>query len=324
MAGNGGYYYVAFNFGSSILEYNALTNSNTTTRTYYSPSTYTYFKKIQYSSTYSYLYAATNTSYVYQYDCYTGNYSSTTLYTYYPATDIDIVPGGYKEIVLLNNNYILNFRNTSTTTMVSYSEYADLVAASYYNGESIYILANSNTSSNLYVHTSTGYLRQTISNTYTIKAIDASTTYLCALDMYGYLVIYSYNSYDPDDYVPSSFSVVAIVLMSIFLPFIFVGLIVCIAVKAKKRRQAQMVNNYNRFNNEPINPQYFPNNQTIIPPPSGQQYSGNSINPQPAQQAWNSNPQPQPYFNTYTQPYQPPVQPGQSNPYQANQPSNWS
>ena len=93
VGGTNGYYYVGFNFGSSVLEYNALTNSNTTTRIYYSPPSYTYFKNIQYSSGHSYLYAATNTSYVYQYDCSTGNYSSTYLYTYYPATDMDIVPG---------------------------------------------------------------------------------------------------------------------------------------------------------------------------------------------------------------------------------------
>lgn len=96
VGGTNGYYYVGFNFGSSVLEYNALTNSNTTTRIYYSPPSYTYFKNIQYSSGHSYLYAATNTSYVYQYDCSTGNYSSTYLYTYYPATDMDIVPGGNK------------------------------------------------------------------------------------------------------------------------------------------------------------------------------------------------------------------------------------
>lgn len=215
--------------------------------------------------------------------------------------------------------------------MASYSEYANSVAASYAsNGDVIYILAYVNSSSNLYVHTSSGYLRQTISNTYSVKAIDASNTYLCVLDNYGYLSIYSYSTYDPDDYIPSSFPIFAIVLMSILLPFIFVGLIVCIVVKGRKRRQAQMINNYNRFNNEPVNPQYFPNNQPIVPPPSGQQYSGNSINPQPAwnsnpQPAWNSNPQPQPYLNTYNQPYQPPVQsPVQQNPYQANQPSNWS
>ena len=213
--------------------------------------------------------------------------------------------------------------------MASYSEYADLVAASYAsNGDVIYILAYTNSSSNLYVHTSSGYLRQTIYNSYSIKAIDASNTYLCSVDIYGYLSIFSYSTYDPDNYIPSNFPVFAIVLLSILVPFAFVALIVCIAVKAKKRRQAQMVNNYNRFNNEPVIPQYFPNNQPIIPPPSGQQYSGNNINPQPA---WNTNPQPawnsnsQPYFNTYNQPYQPPVQPPvQQNPYQANQPSNWS
>lgn len=95
LASSGGYYWIAFNFGNSVLEYNALTNSNATTKIYNAP-TYTYFKRIQYPSGHSYLYAATNTSYVYQYDCYSGNYSSTYLYTYYPVFEMTQVPGGNK------------------------------------------------------------------------------------------------------------------------------------------------------------------------------------------------------------------------------------
>jgi len=244
-------------------------------------------------------------------------------YTYYAATDMDIVPGGNKEVVLLNYNYIVKFKDsTSAAELVTFPENANLIAASYYNGEAIYILANANTSSYLYVHSTSGATIQTLTyNSYTIRAIDASNTYLCAVDSYGYLLTFSFNPYSPDDYTNKGFPGWAIALITSVLFFICVAGIVMMVVKARKRRQAQMVNNYNRFNNEPINPQYFPNNQPIIPPPSGQQYSGNSINSQPA---WNSNPQPQPYFNTYTQPGQPSVQPGQSNPYQANQPSNWA
>lgn len=90
-----GYYWVAFNFGTSILEYNALTNSNTTTKIFY-PITTAYFKNIQYPVGHSYLLAATSNSYVYQYDCSTGNYTSNFWYTYYPATDISRIPGGNK------------------------------------------------------------------------------------------------------------------------------------------------------------------------------------------------------------------------------------
>jgi len=95
VASSGGYYWVGFNFGSYVLEYNALTNSNTTTKIYY-PPTYTYFKNIQYPSGHSYLHAATNTTYVYSYDTYTGNYSSSYLYTYYSGIAMTQVPGGYK------------------------------------------------------------------------------------------------------------------------------------------------------------------------------------------------------------------------------------
>lgn len=95
VAGLSGYYWVAFNFGNSIIEYNALTNSNTTTKFFY-PTTYSYFLKIQYLTGHSYLYASTNTSYVYKYDCSTGNYSSNYWYTYYATSDMDLIPGGNK------------------------------------------------------------------------------------------------------------------------------------------------------------------------------------------------------------------------------------
>ena len=236
---------------------------------------------------------------------------------------MDVVPGGNKEVVLLNYNYIFKFKDsTSVAESVTYSENANIIAASYYNGEAIYILAYSNSSSYLYVHSASGATIQTITyNSYTIKAIDASTTYLCAIDSYGYLLIFSFDPYSPDNNPNNGFPGWAIALMTSVFFFICVAGFIMMVVKARKRRQALIADNYNRFNNEPNNPQYFPNNQPIVPPPSGQQYSGNSINPQPA---WNSNPQPQPYFNTYTQPGQPPVQPGQQNPYQANQPINWS
>lgn len=90
-----GNYWVAFNFGNSIIEYNALTYSNTTTQIFYSTGYY-YFLRIQYPAGHSYLYAYTNTSYVYQYDCSTGNYTTNSWFTYYPTTDIDLVPGGNK------------------------------------------------------------------------------------------------------------------------------------------------------------------------------------------------------------------------------------
>lgn len=161
------------------------------------------------------------------------------------------IPGGNNEVVMLNTNYIYKVRSGSTayTDMVSYSEYANLITTSYYNGEIVYILANANTSSNLYVHYASGVLKQTITyNTYTIKAIDASTMYLCTIDNYGYLSIYSYSPYDPD-YISSDFPAWAIVLMTTLFFFLCVVGLVLMVVKARKRRQAQMINNYNRFNN---------------------------------------------------------------------------
>lgn len=151
----------------------------------------------------------------------------------------------------MNYNYIVKINNSSSfSDIASYSESANLLAASYKNGEIVYVLANSNSSSYLYVHTSTGYLKQTIIyNSNIITAIDASTTYLCAVDSYGYLLTYSYSSYNPDDYTPSSFPGWAIALMTSLFFFICVVGMVMMVVKARKRRQAQMVNNYNRFNN---------------------------------------------------------------------------
>lgn len=124
-----------------------------------------------------------------------------------------------------------------------------MVAASYYNGNVVYILA-SNSSSNLYIHQSYGTLTQTLyPNLYNIRAIDASTTYLCALDYYGYLIIYTFNPYDDDYYPSSGFPGWAIALISSLFFFICVVGIVCMVVRGRKRRQAQMINNYNRFNN---------------------------------------------------------------------------
>lgn len=93
-------------------------------------------------------------------------------------------------------------------------------------------------------------MKQTITYNYNkIKAIDASNTYLLAVDEYGYLLTFSYSSYHPDDYTPANFPGWAIALITSFFFFICVVGFVMMVVKARKRRQRQTVNNYNRFNN---------------------------------------------------------------------------
>lgn len=164
---------------------------------------------------------------------------------------MDIVPGGNKEVLLLNYNYIFNFKDsTSSAEFVAYSESANLITSSYYNGETIYILANANISTYLYVHSTSGATIQTITyNSYAIRAIDASNTYLCAVDNYGYLLTFSFKPYTPDDYSKKDFPGWAIALITSVLFFICVAGIIMMSVKARKRRQAQIVNNYNKFNN---------------------------------------------------------------------------
>lgn len=68
-----GYAYVGFNFGNMVLEYNASSSLNTTTRIYY-PQTYSSFNRIQYTGTYSQLLASTNTSSLHVFNCSTGGY----------------------------------------------------------------------------------------------------------------------------------------------------------------------------------------------------------------------------------------------------------
>lgn len=68
-----GYAYVGFNFGNTVLEYNASSSLNMTTRVYY-PQTYTSFSRIQYTGTYSQLLASTNTSSLHVFNCSSGMY----------------------------------------------------------------------------------------------------------------------------------------------------------------------------------------------------------------------------------------------------------
>ncbi len=254
---------------------------------------------------------STNTSFVQQYSCQTGNYTYYSFNSYYPADAFDTLSNGY--IVLMNYYYIIRFTSTSDSYMVSYSSTANIFAASYKNNEFVYLTGNSNSSSSINVYYGSGSLGQSINYTgNVIKAVDATENYLAAVDVYGYLVISTYDrdhSYD-GDFPGWAIGLIVGVIVIIFI----IGAIVNV-VKARKRRQAMNGNHYNQFNNDPIPQPYFPNQ------PSGQQTSANNFNPGPfvqSNQPWNAN-QPPVYVHTYNQPNQQPSQ----NPYQANQPRNW-
>jgi len=101
-----GYGYVAFNFGNLVIEYNASFNSNTPTRYYY-PQTYTYITRIQYSAYYDTLFIATNTSYVYFYNCSSGNSTGTFIYVFYNVKYFNTISTG--DVILTNGHYVYKF-----------------------------------------------------------------------------------------------------------------------------------------------------------------------------------------------------------------------
>lgn len=198
------------------------------------------------------------------------------------------------------------------------------MAASYNNYKVNLITASINSSSFLYVYDSVGSLKQTIvySSSY-LKAIDASKNYLVAVDSAGYLAIITYST--QPDIVITGFPVWAIVLISSCLFLLCVIGAVVMIVRARKRRLAiAAVNGYNRFNDPQPSQTYFPNNQAFnanTQPFVGANQGSQGWN---ANQAWIKNQNENRGFSPALPSNQGSSQPATINPYQANQPSNWS
>lgn len=109
---SGGWYYVAFNLGSVIYEFNAIQQSYNLTQTYRTNGTS--FKRIEYDSSHNYLYAATSNSYVVYFSCQTGTQYYSNISTSYTAKDMKLMSNNYVAI-LTSGNYIYKFYYTPTS-----------------------------------------------------------------------------------------------------------------------------------------------------------------------------------------------------------------
>jgi len=177
------YSYIAFNFGSYIWEYYTFSTTNSTYSVYY-PQTYTKFVKIQYGQGYYRLYAASNTSYVYQYSTSTSAYTGYSIYTSYDVKAFATFSTG--DIAVLNSWYVYKFTSSMSYSYFSYSGTANSFAAITKDSQVYYILANVNSSSTLTVVDTNGYSKQNLTYlTYTVRAIDTSRKYLVSVDAGG-------------------------------------------------------------------------------------------------------------------------------------------
>lgn len=252
------------------------------------------------------------------------------------------------DIVFTDGSYVYRMNSSLSYNKTYVSTTLDTVVGSYKNSEFLYITMYSNSSSSLKVFDSNGYKRQDLTYAYSYyRAIDASANYLVYADSYGYLGIATYSA-DIPIVIDIKFPIWAIVLISVAIFLIFVvGIVVCV-VKARKRRLAMAANGYNRFNDAQATNAYIPNAQPYNPvnpvvpqtypayhnqnPGWNQGQNWNAQNQaftQPQNnQGWNQN-QPNQAWNNQTPnvvAVEPVVipQPANQNPYQANQPSNWS
>jgi len=274
--------YIAFNFGSYILEYYIFT-TNTTSQVYY-PQSYTRFVKIQYGQGYYRLYAASNTSYVYQYSTSTGAYTGYSVYTSYDVKAFDTLSSGY--IAVLNNWYVYTFSSSMSYSYFSYSGTANSFAVITKDSQDYYIMANVNSSYTLTVIDTNGYVKQNLTYlTYTARAIDTSRKYLVSVDSEGYLSINTFATQDDSIVINVDFPGWAIALIVSCVLVIILIIVAVAIVKARKRKLALAgLNGYNQFNSgEPqISAQYFPNNQGYNP-------TNPTYPPAPANQGWNNN-----------------------------------
>ena len=288
-----------------------------------------------------------NNNYVYSYNCSTGNYIASVAYTSFVVTSFNKVNNG--DIVFTDMFYVYRMNSSMSYTKAYMSGSFNTVVGSYKNGEFLYIIMYTNSSLNLRVFDSNGNSRQTLSYGYsTYSSIDASANFLVYGDSSGSVGIVTYQTESPI-VIDVKFPIWAIVLISVGLFLIFVvGIVVCV-VKARKRRLAMAANGYNRFNDaqgtnafipnpqphspvNPVNPQPYPawNNNQNQGWNQGQNWNNQNQtwNQQQQNQGWNQQQQNQGWNNQAPKglPVEPvvAVQPTPQNPYQANQPSNWS
>lgn len=162
---------------------------------------------------------------------------------YNKVNDMKILSNGY--IVIFDSTFATRFTSSSDYSKVTYVSSGDIFAASSRDTQFFYIFGGS-TSNLIYVDDGNdGRLLQSLSYTsYSVKAIDASDSYLAIIDNYGYLSIASYEySY------PSGGSSAWIIFLIVGV--VALAIVVCIIKisKARKAKQAMKLNNYNNLIN---------------------------------------------------------------------------
>lgn len=111
----GSTYYVGFNFGTSIQQFNALTGGLTLN---YYPQPYTSFKRFQYGPGCGNVFVSTNTSQIHVYLCTNGSYYSSNYSTNYPAKALSMLSSS-QVVIMTTTGSLYKFKPTNSGSYLS-------------------------------------------------------------------------------------------------------------------------------------------------------------------------------------------------------------